>query len=162
MNNSRLDESPQDRQNRHEYAFTYYFQRLQADAAEINHTSGFSDTDAQLTEFEVQIKSLGTLEKYLPLFEQFRNARAGLKLALTTGEISEALEAVRKNVGADKHLPEFLAEETEIADVIIRLMNYATDRHLRLAEAIVAKNNYNRTRHDHSKEHRATEHGKRF
>jgi hypothetical protein len=41
-------------------------------------------------------------------------------------------------------------------------MNYATDRKLRLADAIFAKNEFNRNRADHSAEGRAAEHGKKF
>ena len=41
-------------------------------------------------------------------------------------------------------------------------LRYATDRKLRLAEAIFAKNEYNRNRADHSAEGRAAEHGKKF
>ena len=81
---------------------------------------------------------------------------------LSVGELGETLEAIRKNVGADTHIPNFTAEEAEVADCIIRLMNYATDRKLRLAAAIVAKNEYNRNRADHSAEGRAAVHGKQF
>ena len=85
-----------------------------------------------------------------------------MKLALVTSELSEALEAVRTNAEADDHIPDFTAEEAEIADAVIRLMNYATDRKLRLADAIVAKNEYNRNRPDHRPENRAFPHGKKF
>jgi len=77
-------------------------------------------------------------------------------------ELGETLEAVRKNLGPDDHIPGFTAEEAEAADAIIRLMNYAQNRRLRLAEAVVAKNEFNRNRADHSKEGRAAEHGKQF
>jgi NTP pyrophosphatase (non-canonical NTP hydrolase) len=70
----------------------------------------------------------------------------GLKLALVTGEISEALEGIRKGNKPDSHIPEFTSEEAELADAVIRIMNYATDCGARLAEAIVAKNEYNRNR----------------
>jgi NTP pyrophosphatase (non-canonical NTP hydrolase) len=89
-----------------------------------------------------------------------RNARAGLKLMLIVSEIGEALEAVRKNLGPDDHIPQFSAEEAEIADAVIRLMNYATDRDLRLAEALIEKNEYNRNRPDHTD--RTGEHAKKF
>jgi len=41
-----------------------------------------------------------------------------------------------------------------------RLMNYATDRDLRLAEALIEKNEYNRNRPDHTD--RTGEHAKKF
>jgi len=154
-----------------EMSFINTFQEMQADAAAINKKHGFSFDDALMDRFEKWFLDLtgaenfdlpASRDQFKPLFASFRNARVGLKLALAMGELSETLEAVRKNIGPDEHIPEFTAEEAEIADVIIRLMNYATDRKLRLAEAIVAKNEFNRNRPDHSKEGRAAEHGKQF
>jgi NTP pyrophosphatase (non-canonical NTP hydrolase) len=145
--------------------FIQAFEELQTDAAEINKNAGFSFDDLLLEAFEFFLMSrmpLESYEQFKPLLASFRNARTGLKLALIMGELGEALEAVRKNLGPDEHIPGFSAEEVEIADAVIRLMNYATDRKLRLAEAIFAKNEYNRTRHDHSKAGRAEEHGKKF
>jgi hypothetical protein len=144
--------------------FVQAFEELQADAFNINTQSGFNTDDLLLDEFEeyVQGQSPEIYQKFAGLFPSFRNARVGLKLMLTTSELSEALESVRKNLGPDSHIPEFSSEEAEVADAIIRLMNYATDRNLRLAEAIVAKNEFNRNRRDHSKEGRAETHGKKF
>ena len=146
-------------------SFLTAFQEFQRDAADINRDKGFSSDDTLIDDFEQC--SVGYLpsdlwEKYKPLFASFRNARVGLKLMLATGELGETLEAVRKNLDKDDHCPQFTAEEVEIADAMIRLMNFATDRKLRLAEAMIAKQEYNRTRKDHSKEARASEHGKRF
>lgn len=144
-----------------ELRFIAAFEEMQADAAAINKQSGFVDQEVLIDKLEFQLHCMGQFE-FLPLVEMFKHSRVGLKLALVAGELSEALEAVRKNIGADPHIPDFSAEEAEIADAVIRLMNYATDRKLRLAEAIAAKNEFNRNRADHKKEHRATEHGKRF
>lgn len=152
--------------------FINSFEAMQHYMAEINRKNGFSTDDPLIDEFEKYFldSTLGEYgfvdgearKKFGPLFSVFRNARVGLKLALVMGELGETLEAVRKNLGPDSHCPEFTCEEVEVADAIIRLMNYASDRELRLAEAIVAKNDYNRDRSDHSKEARASEHGKRF
>lgn len=146
-------------------AFVQAFTELQTDAAAINRKNGFSTNDPLMHEFERFCDGLlpfGTPEKFKPLFAAFRNASAGLKLMLAVSEIGETLEAVRKNLGPDSHIPEFSSEEAEVADAVIRLMNYATDRRLRLAEAIFAKNEFNRNRKDHSEEGRAAEHGKKF
>lgn len=152
-----------------ELQFITAFREFQAEAVEINRKNGFSTDDPLIDEFEQQFlrwMDLGDIgeenEKFKPLFAAFRNARVGLKLALIMGELGETLEAVRKNLGPDSHCPEFTAEEVEVADGIIRLMNYGFDRKLRLAEALVAKQAYNRNRQDHSKEARASEHGKKF
>jgi hypothetical protein len=147
-----------------EAAFISGFRALQADAAAINKKNGFSTDDPLMDDFEKWTQQPGVHipEGFLPLIDSFRNARVGLKLALVMGELGETLEAVRKNIGPDSHIPQFTAEEAEVADAVIRLMNYATDRKLRLAEAIVAKNEFNRNRQDHSKAGRAAEHGKKF
>lgn len=79
----------------------------------------------------------------------------GEKIALMHSELSEVLEALRKGEPPDKHLPEFTSTEVELADAVIRIMDYAEYRGLRLAEAVEAKVAYNETRpHKHG--------GKRF
>lgn len=65
-------------------------------------------------------------------------------LLLIVGEVAEATEALRRpEMEQDKHIPEFTELEAELADVILRTMNYAESKGLRLAEAIVAKSAYN-------------------
>jgi NTP pyrophosphatase (non-canonical NTP hydrolase) len=148
-----------------EAAFISGFRAMQQDAAAINKKNGFNTDDPLFDAFEKAARHQMTsdnLDKFSSVFSAFRNARVGLKLMLAVGELGEALEAVRKNLGPDSHCPEFTSEECEVADAIIRLMNYASDRKLRLAEAVVAKNEFNRNHQDHSKESRAAEHGKKF
>jgi NTP pyrophosphatase (non-canonical NTP hydrolase) len=146
--------------------FIFNFMQVQMYAAEINHKSGFDKPDLLIAEFERYLASLGEpslmRRRFSPLIDMFKQARAGQKLMLTTGELSETLEAVRRNLGPDEHIPAFTSEEAEVADAIIRLMNYATERKLRLAEAIISKMEFNKTRYDHSETGRAEVHGKQF
>lgn len=144
--------------------FIQEFKFMQADAADINAKSGFVNTDTLMDELEQYLADETPVSDYFkPLFSMFKNSRIGLKLMLIVTELGELLEGVRKTPGApDSHIPEFTNEEVELADAVIRAMNYATDRHLRLAEALVAKNEYNRTRHDHTPAARAAEGGKKF
>lgn len=147
-----------------EQSFIDWFNIVQADAVATNKKNGFNTDDVLAEAFEAVLNGCrpDIAEKYGSVFKSFKNARAGLKLALMMGELGETLEAVRKNKGPDEHCPEFTNEEVELADTVLRAMNYANDRGLRLGEALIAKNRFNRDRIDHSREARASEHGKRF
>lgn len=66
----------------------------------------------------------------------------GERIALIHSEISECLEGIRKP-HPDEHLPEFTSEEVELADAVIRILDYAEVFRLRLSDAILAKHEYN-------------------
>lgn len=77
----------------------------------------------------------------------------GEKIALMHSELSEALEALRNDNPPDDKIPKFTGTEAELADTIIRIMDYAGWRDLDIAGAIVAKIKYNSTRpRKHGKE----------
>jgi len=70
----------------------------------------------------------------------------GEKIALIHAELSEALEGDRHGNPPSDHIPEFNALEEEFADAIIRMMNIAERKNLRLAEALLAKQIFNDNR----------------
>ena len=67
-------------------------------------------------------------------------------IARMHSELSEALEGVRHNNPVDKHLPAFNSLETELADVIIRIMDMSVELDLDVAEAVIAKMKFNTKR----------------
>lgn len=77
----------------------------------------------------------------------------GEMIALIHSELSEALEGLRGNNTSDK-LPLLTAEEEEMADVIIRVLDYSAGFGLNIGQAIAAKLEYNAKR--------PYKHGKKF
>ena len=67
----------------------------------------------------------------------------GELIALMHSELSEALEGLREGDPPSSKIPEFNKAETELADVIIRIMDASRKRNWRVAEALIAKAGYN-------------------
>lgn len=82
-------------------------------------------------------------------------------LCLIHSEISECLEGVCRNA-PDAKLPHRSAEDVELADALIRILDYAGGFGLDLHNAFYEKMAFNRQRADHSLEHRRGKHGKKF
>lgn len=70
----------------------------------------------------------------------------GLRLSLIHSEISEALEAARKDYPASEKIPDIGNFEEELADAVICCMDLARRMELDLGRAIVKKVAYNSTR----------------
>ncbi len=96
---------------------------------------GFWDTSDKLQ----QLANAHGLGKELSLM---RGAQLN---ALIASEIGEALEGARKDLPSDK-CPGFTNEEEEYADAVVRILDLAEGRKLRIADAIIAKMRYNSSR----------------
>lgn len=86
---------------------------------------------------------------------------AGEIFALMHSEISEAMEGNRKGL-MDKHLPHRVNEEVELADLIVRVMDYAGAKGYDIGGAVSEKMAYNMLREDHQPENRLKEGGKKY
>lgn len=85
----------------------------------------------------------------------------GEQMMLIVSEISEAMEGARKNL-KDDHLPHRTMEEVEMADAIIRILDYCGGHGLDLEGAFEDKMTYNAQRRDHTNEARLTADGKKW
>ena len=108
-------------------------------------------------------------ERFIEIIEKmqsraFENAKAkgfcdserndGEVLMLIVSELAEALEALRKGNPPDEKLPQHSNFVVELADAFIRILNYAGEKNLDLAQAVLDKMKYN--------ESRPYKHGKKF
>jgi NTP pyrophosphatase (non-canonical NTP hydrolase) len=96
-----------------------------------------------------------------PLTGELLFLNHGERFALIHSEISEAMEAHRKDLMDDK-LPHRRGVEVELADALIRIFDYAGDNHLDLGGAFIEKLEYNRVRKDHTNAARLEPNGKKF
>lgn len=85
----------------------------------------------------------------------------GEVIALMHSELSETLEAHRKNLMDDK-LPDRPGIEVELADCIIRILDTGAALGLDIPGAFIDKNRYNRQRADHKLAARSQANGKRY
>lgn len=85
----------------------------------------------------------------------------GTLLMLVVSEIAEAMEGERKDL-MDDHLPHRKMAEVELADAVIRILDYAGAFGYDVEGAMAEKLEYNKQRLDHKRENRAKAGGKQF
>lgn len=76
----------------------------------------------------------------------WESSNDGEKIALMHSELSEVLEANRKGNSPDDKVPELTAEEIELADCVIRILDYCGHKGYNLGKAIELKMDFNETR----------------
>lgn len=96
-----------------------------------------------------------------PVTRQRIRRNKGELIALMHSELSEALEGERKGL-MDGHLPNRRSAEVELADLLIRVFDYAGAHGYDLAGAVLEKLKYNDIRADHKLSNRLADGGKRF
>lgn len=116
-------------------AFISTFQELARDAHNNSKDKGFWGVSDDLQALADKA-GLGK-EMHLMRNSQLRD--------LMVSELGEACEGERKDLQSEK-IPGFTNAEEEYADLVIRLMDMAHARGLRIAEAVVAKMDHNATR----------------
>lgn len=107
------------------------------------------------------LDTLQSLAEECRIRTRFGKALVAEKLALIHSEVSEAMEAARKNLKDDK-LPHRSGVEVELADAVIRILDLAGALKLDLAGAIQEKLAYNQSREDHKIENRMKDNGKAY
>ena len=84
------------------------------------------------------------------------------KLALIITEVVEAIEAIRRKSGNSDKIKNFSQLEEEIADVLIRTLDFAKAYDLAIIPAILEKLDYNAKRADHKPEAKEDPEGKQI
>lgn len=97
-----------------------------------------------ISEFKKKSQEIHETAKSKGWWEKDRNDAE--IICLMHSELSEALEALRTGNNPSEHIPAFSGLEEELADIIIRIMDYSEYKKLKLANAIEAKNQFNKSR----------------
>jgi NTP pyrophosphatase (non-canonical NTP hydrolase) len=94
----------------------------------------------QLDQLQAQVYSANEVQGF------WESDNTAEKIALMHGELSEALEADRTGIESDDKIPEFTGVEAELADTVIRILDFSGRHNLRLGEALQAKLLFNLSR----------------
>ncbi len=113
----------------------------------MSYLSSNSSSYAKTTKFVVGWKAMCEIVHDTHVEKGFTNKTMnhGEQLMLMVSELAEGMEGVRKDRMDDK-LPKRKQIEVELADTIIRIMNYATDTGLDVSGAVIEKDEYNKSR----------------
>lgn len=122
---------------------------LARDIHSLNRSKGFYDIDEEISCLEGKENNLMELGVSSNFVSKIKLLNTITRLCLVNTEVSEAVESIRSENFKDynsKHIPEFLGIEEELADVIIRVLDISHNYKIRLADAIIAKLEFNQNR----------------
>lgn len=136
---------------KYEQSPAYLLTKLQNEIHSSNLEAGWWTDLATGTDLAEEARSNSRLGKAL----------VAEKLCLIHSEVSEAMEASRKNLMDDK-LPHRKMIEVELADAIIRIFDLAGALHLDIGGAIEEKRAFNLSREDHQIANRLKQNGKAY
>lgn len=128
-----------------------------SDALDVIRKGGMVDGDALLDNLRVVLLQDSEDLERIPDDQII----LGTKLALLHSEVSEAFGGLTTG-DMDKHLPHRSEVEVEMADALIRLLDFTGRQGFDLEATIKEKQEYNRTRADHQGENRSATGGKQF
>jgi NTP pyrophosphatase (non-canonical NTP hydrolase) len=97
-----------------------------------------------VTTYNIAADEINAIARDKGWWQADRNEAEMIMLMVT--ELAEAVEGLRHGNPPSDHIPAFSAVEEELADCIIRIMDYGQAKGYRVAEALVAKVAFNRTR----------------
>lgn len=119
---------------------TYHLDALAKEVFQNNKAKGFWDAAKTATMYVDDTGQTVSEPDFVP---ELRNT--GELLMLMVSELAEAMEAFRKDK-MDDHLPQYKGVYVEVADALIRILDYAGAHEIPLGEIVRAKLEYNKTR----------------